>query len=106
MAIMPEAPTSTTLASGVTLDRFCPGGKDGPDGAVLESDQVGGGLWSEFFFLGRPDDPWRMLVPDLPMARNQLWPMHWHDSWIAIMVPLRSCMVGDQRLHPADRLIS
>jgi anti-sigma factor ChrR (cupin superfamily) len=106
MAIMPDAPTAHLLAPGVTLDRLWPGGKDGPDAAVLESDQLGGGLWSEFFFVGSFDDPWRLLIPDIRMARNQLWPMHWHDCWIAIIVLDGSCMVGDWWMYPGDVLIS
>jgi anti-sigma factor ChrR (cupin superfamily) len=106
MVMMPEAPTAQPLASGVTIDRLYPGGKDGPDGAVLDSDQLGGGVWSEFFFVGSVDDPWRLLIPDIRMARNQLWPMHWHDCWIAIIVLDGSCMVGDWWMYPGDVLIS
>jgi hypothetical protein len=75
--VAPEQRTHVSLkAAGVTIQRLQPGGKDGPDGVVRHSTQLGGGLWSEIFSLGRPDDPWRLSIPDVCMAPNQFWPSH------------------------------
>ena len=106
MAMMPEPMTSREFARGVTVNRLRPGGKEGPDGVVLESDQPGGGLWTEMFSVGRTDDPWRLAIPDIRMARNQYWPLHWHDCWIAIVILDGSCLVGDWWMEVGDVLIS
>lgn len=106
MVIMPEAPTVELLSSGVALDRLMPGGKDGPDGIVLNSDQPGGGVWTEMFFVGGPEDPWRLGIPDIRMARNQIWPLHWHDCWIAVVILDGSCLVGDWWMQRGDVVIT
>ena len=91
---------------GLTINRLRPGGKDGPDGIVRDSDQLSGAAWFENFFVGGPDDPWRLAIPDVRMARNQLWPMHWHDCWIAVIVLDGLCMVGDWWMERGDVLIT
>jgi hypothetical protein len=106
MVMMPDAPTARLLSTGVTLDRLLPGGKDGPDGIVLNSDQPGGGVFSEMFYVGGFDDPWRLGIPDIRMAANQLWPMHWHDCWIAVVLLDGTCMVGDWWMRRGDVLIT
>jgi hypothetical protein len=106
MVMMPELPTVQHLSDGVTLDRLQPGGKDGPGDAVLESEQLGGGVWSEVFSLGRPEDPWRMAIPDVRMARNQYWPMHWHDCWISVVILDGCCLLGDWWMYPGDVVVS
>jgi hypothetical protein len=58
------------------------------------------------FSLGSRDDPWRLSIPDIRMARNQYWPLHWHDCWIAIVILDGSCLVGDWWMEPGDVLIS
>ena len=40
------------------------------------------------------------------MPPNQYWPLHWHDSWIAIVVLDGSCLVGDWWMQPGDVLVS
>ncbi|HZS13254.1 MAG TPA: hypothetical protein VFC09_01520 [Candidatus Dormibacteraeota bacterium] len=94
------------VASGLTLERLAPGGKDGPDNVVRDSDQLCGGLWGQQWSLGRAEDPWRMQIPDIRMARNQFWPMHWHDCWIAVIVIDGSVLIGDWWMNPGDVLIS
>jgi hypothetical protein len=104
--MMPETPTVERLFDGVTLDRLQPGGKEGPGDVVLESEQLGGGVWSEIFFLGRPEDQWRMAIPDVRMARNQYWPMHWHDCWISLIILDGCCLLGDWWMYPGDVVVS
>ncbi|MDT3442226.1 MULTISPECIES: cupin domain-containing protein [unclassified Pseudofrankia] len=94
------------VAPGVVRSRLEPGGKDGPGGAVRDSDQPGGALWSQAFFLGRPADEWRMLIPDIRMAPNQVWPLHWHDCWTAVVVLDGSLLMGDWWMGPGDVLIA
>ena len=93
------------LAEGVRLSRIRPGGKDGPGGEV-HADVPGGQVWTETWALGYPDDEFRLLVPDIRMPPNQYWPLHWHDTWIAIVILDGSCLVGDWWMQPGDVLIS
>ena len=97
---------SDPVAPGVIRSRLEPGGKDGPDDFVRNSDQLGGGAWTQMWFLGRPEDEWRMLLPDIRMAPNQLWPMHWHDCWTAVVVLDGGVLMGDYRMGPGDVLIA
>ena len=97
---------SDAVAPGVIRSRLEPGGKDGPDGVVRDSDQLGGGSWSQMWFLGRPDDEWRMLLPDIRMAANQQWPLHWHDCWTAVVVLDGSVLMGDWLMQRGDVLIA
>ena len=106
MLMTPNVSTARQLTAGVTVDRLKPGGKDGPDGAVRDSDQLGGGAWFENFSVGSMDDPWRLAIPDVRMAPNQIWPMHWHDCWLAVIVLDGSCMVGDWWMERGDVLIT
>ncbi|HZS14436.1 MAG TPA: hypothetical protein VFC09_07550 [Candidatus Dormibacteraeota bacterium] len=106
MIMMPELKAPRAIAAGVQVTRLQPGGKDGPDNCVRDSDQICGGVWTQMFSLGRPDDPWRLGIPDIRMARNQFWPMHWHDCWIAVIVMDGQCLIGDWWMQPGDVLIS
>ncbi len=95
-----------SLAPGVTRSRLEPGGKDGPGGIVRESEQPGGATWSESWSLGTPDDEWRLLIPDIRMAPNQIWPLHWHDCWTAVVVLDGTIMIGDWWMERGDVLIA
>ncbi len=97
---------SDTLAPGVTRSRLAPGGKDGPGGIVRDSDQPGGCTWTEMWYLGRPQDEWRMQIPDIRMAPNQMWPLHWHDCWTAVVVLDGSLLMGDWWMRRGDVLIA
>jgi hypothetical protein len=97
---------SDAVAPGVTRSRLEPGGKDGPAGFVRDSDHPGGATWSQMWFLGRPEDEWRMLVPDIRMAPNQIWPLHWHDCWTAVVVLDGTLMMGDWWMEAGDVLIA
>jgi hypothetical protein len=97
---------SDPVAPGVIRSRLEPGGKDGPDGIVRASDEPGGGSWSQMWFLGRREDEWRMLIPDIRMAPNQLWPLHWHDCWTAVVVLDGSLLMGDWWMERGDVLIA
>jgi len=97
---------SELVAPGVTRSRLEPGGKDGPDNVVRTSRQIGGGAWSQIFTLGRPDDSWRMVIPDIRMAPNQLWPQHWHDCWTVVVVLDGSLLMGDWWMERGDVLIA
>ena len=94
------------LAPGVVRSRLEPGGRDGPDGVVRDSDQIGGGCWTQMFSLGRPDDEWRYLIPDIRMAANQMWPLHWHDCWTAVVLIDGTLLMGDWPMRPGDVLIA
>lgn len=100
-----DAP-SDPVAPGVTRSRLEPGGKDGPGGVVRDSDQPGGGTWTQMWFLGRDEDPWRMLLPDIRMAANQIWPAHWHDCWTAVVVLDGTLLIGDWWMARGDVLIA
>lgn len=95
-----------TLAPGVTRSRLEPGGKDGPGGIVRDSDHPGGCTWSEMWSLGRPEDEWRMLIPDIRMAPNQMWPLHWHDCWTAVVLLDGTLLMGDWWMERGDVLIA
>jgi hypothetical protein len=95
-----------TLAPGVTRSRLEPGGKDGPDNIVRDSDQPGGCTWTEMWFLGTLADEWRMLIPDIRMAANQFWPLHWHDCWTAVVILDGSLLMGDWWMERGDVLIA
>jgi len=95
-----------TLAPGVTRSRLEPGGKDGPGNIVRDSDQPGGCTWSEMWFLGTFEDEWRMLIPDIRMAANQYWPLHWHDCWTAVVILDGSLLMGDWWMERGDLLIA
>lgn len=97
---------SEVVAPGIVRSRLEPGGKDGPDDVVRESQQIGGGCWSQIFTLGRLEDDWRYLIPDIRMAANQIWPLHWHDCWTAVVVLEGSLLMGDWQMGPGDVLIA
>jgi hypothetical protein len=100
-----DAP-SDPVAPGVIRSRLEPGGKDGPDGIVRDSDQPGGATWTQMWFLGRREDEWRMMLPDIRMAPNQIWPLHWHDCWTAVVVLDGSLLMGDWWMERGDVLIA
>jgi hypothetical protein len=101
-----EKSVSEPVAPGVTRSRLEPGGKDGPGGIVRDSDQPGGATWSQIWSLGRPSDDWRMMIPDIRMAPNQIWPLHWHDCWTAVVVMDGTLLMGDWWMGPGDVLIA
>ena len=94
------------VAPGVVRSRLEPGGKEGPGGVVRDSPQIGGGCWSQMFSLGRHEDPWRYLIPDIRMAANQVWPLHWHDCWTAVVLLGGTLLMGDWEMHSGDVLIA
>jgi hypothetical protein len=94
-----------SLADGVWLDRLQPGGRRGPNGEVLAPLQ-GGQVWSDAFLIGGRGDAFQMLVPDIRLPANQIWPLHWHDCWLSIVILDGSCMVGDWIMQQGDVLIS
>ena len=79
----------------MTFHHLEPGGKDGPGGAVRDSNMLGGGVTMDTYSVGGADEPWRLAVPDVRMAPNQFWPMHWHGCWIAVIVLDGRAMLGD-----------
>jgi hypothetical protein len=100
-----EEPELRPLSPGVAVDRVKPGGKDGPDGLVL-GPCPGGQAWMSVWKLGSEDEPFQLAVPDIRMPANQLWPLHWHDCWVAVVVVEGSCIVGDWLMGPGDVLIA
>jgi hypothetical protein len=96
---------SESLAPGVLLECFHPGGKDGPQGEV-RFNTAGGQGWSENFLLGAQHDDFQMLVPDIRLPANQCWPLHWHDCWTAVLVLEGACLIGDWWMQPGDVFIA
>ncbi len=101
-----DDPVSDPVAPGVTRSRLEPGGKEGPGGIVRDSDQPGGATWSQMWSLGRPEDDWRMQIPDIRMAPNQIWPMHWHDCWTVVVVLDGTLLMGDWWMERGDVLVA
>lgn len=93
------------LAPGVSLRRLYPGGMVGPNGE-MRNDIAGGQTWSEAILLGTEQDDFIMIVPDIRMPPNQLWPMHWHDCWTVVLVLEGKCQIGDWYMEPGDVFVT
>jgi len=93
------------ITPGVTLRRLYPGGMAGPN-CETRRDIPGGQTWSENFALGSAEDDFVMLVPDIRMPPNQIWPMHWHDCWTVVVVIEGKCLIGDWYMQPGDVFIA
>lgn len=105
-SLVPEKPYRLEqLASGLSVRTLYPGGKAGPDN-IVANEIPGGQTWSENFALGTPDDPFIMLVPDIRMPPNQIWPMHWHDCWTLVVVIEGRCLIGDWYMQPGDVFVA
>ena len=102
--VVPGQFYSEDLSPGVRLQRFYPGGKDGPNREVL-GDLPGGQGWTEMFYLGEPEDGFQVSAPDIRLPANQYWPLHWHDCWTAVLVMEGQCSIGDWWMQPGDLLI-
>ena len=96
---------SLEIAPGVYLEEFHPGGKDGPKGEV-RSNCPGGQVWTEMVVLGEESDDFQLAVPDIRLPANQIWPLHWHDCWVGIVILEGSCLIGDWWMEPGDVLIT
>jgi hypothetical protein len=96
---------SQVLSSGVTHERFYPGGKEGPNGEV-HADVPGGQTWSDIVLLGDREDAFQLLLPDIRMPPNQYWPLHWHDTWTAVLLLEGRCCIGDWWMAPGDVFIT
>ena len=96
---------SEQISPGVSLQSFYPGGKDGPNGEVL-FDTPGGQVWSDIILLGDQKDPFQLAVPDIRLPANQIWPLHWHDCWVGIVVLEGQCLIGDWWMMSGDVLIT
>jgi hypothetical protein len=93
------------IAPGVSLRRLYPGGMKGPNNETA-IDIPGGQTWSESFALGSEGDDFIMLVPDIRMPPNQIWPMHWHDCWTVVVVIEGKCLIGDWYMEPGDVFVA
>jgi quercetin dioxygenase-like cupin family protein len=96
---------SEQISPGVALEKFYPGGQDGPNKEVLVH-FPGGKTWCDVAVLGEAGDPFQLGVPDVRMPANQFWPLHWHGCWVAIVVLEGDCLVGDWWMKPGDVLIT
>lgn len=96
---------SESLSPGVELMRMYPGGKNGPNGE-LAYDTPGGQGWTHNFYLGDQNDAFQMMVPDIRLPANQIWPLHWHDCWTAVVVIEGTCLIGDWWMQPGDVFIT
>lgn len=96
---------SEEIAPGVFWEKLYPGGKDGPNGEVLFNTPGGQG-WTDSILLGDPQADFQMLWPDIRLAANQYWPLHWHDCWTAVIVVEGTCLIGDWWMQPGDIFIT
>jgi hypothetical protein len=96
---------SEQLTPDVLLERFYPGGKAGPNGECLFNTPGGQG-WTATLLLGDKDDSFQMLVPDIRLPANQIWPLHWHDCWTVVLVLEGQCLIGDWWMQPGDVFIA
>jgi hypothetical protein len=96
---------SESLAPGVTRSRLEPGGRFGPRGETRMSTPGGQG-WNDIWLLGTEHDPFMTIIPDIRLPPNQLWPLHWHDCWIAVVIIEGLCLIGDWWMEPGDVLVS
>ncbi len=96
---------SDQITPGVFLEQLHPGGKDGPQHEVLSS-YPGGQVWTEMITLGESADPFQLAIPDIRLPANQMWPLHWHDCWVGIVILEGSCLIGDWWMAPGDVLIT
>jgi hypothetical protein len=96
---------SEELSPGVLLQQLYPGGKEGPN-SDIRYDTPGGQAWTEYLLLGDPSDRFQMLVPDIRMPANQIWPLHWHDTWTVVLVLEGGCIVGDWYMRAGDVFIA
>lgn len=96
---------SEEITSGVYFEKFYPGGKDGPNGEVL-FETPGGQGWTDYVLLGDPEGDFQMLWPDIRLAVNQYWPLHWHDCWTAVIIVEGMCLIGDWWMQPGDIFIT
>jgi hypothetical protein len=94
-----------SIAPGVTLRRLHPGGLAGPNGEV-GLPTPGGQTWSEAVMLGGREQAFQMLIPDIRLPANQLWPLHWHDCWTLVLVLEGSCCIGDWWMEAGDVFIA
>ena len=105
-SMVPEKPFHLEeIAAGIALRRLYPGGKAGPDNVVANA-IPGGQTWSESIMLGNQDDAFQLLVPDIRMPPNQIWPMHWHDCWTSVVVIEGGCLIGDWYMVEGDVFIA
>jgi hypothetical protein len=96
---------SQSIAPGVTLESFYPGGKNGPNREV-HADVPGGQTWSDMLLLGSSEDAFQLLLPDIRMPPNQYWPLHWHDAWTAVLLLEGQCCIGDWWMQPGDVFVT
>lgn len=104
--IVPESRFhSEPIAPGVSLERFYPGGREGPNHECLMP-TPGGQTWSDMLVLGCEEDDFQMMIPDIRMPANQYWPMHWHDCWTVVFLLEGECRIGDWWMKPGDVFIT
>ncbi len=96
---------SEEIAPGVLIQEFYPGGKEGPN-REIHFDTPGGQAWTEYLLLGDDATPFQVMIPDIRMPPNQLWPLHWHDAWTVVLVLEGGCIVGDWYMRPGDVFIT
>src|SRR5579862_3294164 len=96
---------SEEVSPGVALERFYPGGLDGPNGEVRFT-TPGGQVWTDNVVLGEAKGSFQLSVPDIRLPANQIWPLHWHDCWVGIVVLEGECLIGDWWMKPGDVLIT
>ena len=103
--VAPKRYSSAQLSPGVSLERFYPGGRLGPHCEVL-FDTPGGQVWSEIISLGDEGDSFQLSIPDIRLPANQLWPLHWHDCWVGIVILEGTCLIGDWWMSEGDVMIT
>ncbi len=96
---------SKQLAPGIVSASFYSGGLNGPNNEVVLP-TPGGQSWSDVLILGTDADAFQFMLPDIRMPANQLWPLHWHDCWTAVLVVEGQCCIGDWWMDVGDVFIT
>lgn len=96
---------SEEVAPGVFLERFYPGGKEGPNSECLWA-KPGGQGWTDSILLGNPEGGFQLMWPDIRLPANQYWPLHWHDCWTAVIVVEGQVLIGDWWMQSGDVFIT
>ena len=90
---------------GIEFSRMQPGGLAGPNGEV-HAEVLGGQVWMDLWAVGKDTDEFKMAIPDIRMPANQIWPLHWHNEWIAVVVLDGKACVGDTWMGRGGVLVS
>jgi hypothetical protein len=102
--IVPQRYLSEEISSGVRLEKFQPGGIQGPNGEVFFK-TPGGQTYSEQVHVGGESDAFQLGISHVRMPPNQYWPLHWHDAVTVVLCLEGTCLIGDWWMDVGDILV-